>query len=602
MTKAIEDTPPRVRRFRRLIRPIVNAFVGLLNDIRARFKHRLADGFALLVIWVFYATNIVFWEMNNKRLIAFDEVGHFFDSVIVARILQSPSLLLNVPQFLAYMTAQYPMFLSLNIYPPFVYAVTSLFYFVMLPSLPLASSTSIIFLLVLILSVYGLANELLGRGIGLFAAFLVCGYPVLVGISRIYYLEFPLAAMVALTLYLLVRTRHFQNRRTVLALSVALIAGMLTKQTFPLYVSGPLAYEVLKSLRNKVAFKNLILCAAISSISVAYYFVLKPGGFGVYFAVYGAVPALRGDLYQPYSWLRVLETLTNYDMGIPLALLFGAGIFEVIRACHNRGFIVSGLILPVVLLAIVEPFYPYEPRFPAPILPLAAVASAAAFSHLNRRNQRQLLALIIVVGFVLAQYASITYSSPIFAGIYPNAPDPAYGLNPPSNQDWRISQILHEVQLDAMDRGIRRPSLVVLAESNYFFDDTLFYYYAYVGRINVTMYYNGYYSPSEGIKSVCTANYVVTRANVSPNELQGKLAQNVAEVNAFVQEHIGNFTLIGNYSLPDGSIASLLWRNPTFACPLLAGESAQGLLGSEPGIAAKDDFGHIDQMRPLCIL
>ena len=538
---------------------------------RALSRKPNAKRFEILVVgllWIFYATNLVIWENNNRRLVAFDQVGHFFNSIAIAKIMESPWILLNLSKFFMVLAAQHAMYFTFTIYPPFAYLIAGLFYLVLPSSLPVASLSNVIFLLILMFSVYGLANDLAGSRAALVTAFLVGAYPILVGLSRLYYLDFPLTAMVSLTLLLLIKTDDFRNRKIVLLLSFTLIAGMLTKQTFPLYVSGPLAYVALKSLRNKAGVNNLILCAVIASLSIGYYVFLKPGGLGMYLSVYQVEPQLRGDVAQSYPWIISLKTMAEYGTGIPLFVLFSAGVFDVLRSSRHRVFILVGLVTPIVMLAIIEPFYPYDPRFIAPILPLVALASAVLFKDLNRHSRRQVTGAIIVVIFVLAQYGSITYNEPILAGILPftESEVSTYGIYAPSAQDWRIPQILRDLRIDAVTQHLDRPSVVVLVQSSPYFDQTVFLYYAYVNDVNFQLYPNGAYSSSIGISSVCNVNYVVIRLNVNPAELQSRLAQNVAVVTKFVLSHLASFVFVGNYTLPDGTIASLLRRTSSLTC------------------------------------
>jgi len=536
--------------------------VRFIRSALQRLAVNWLDAMVLVIIWVFYASNLVIWVGSNRRMLAYDQVIHFFNSVAIAMAMSSPSVFLKFPQFLAGLSARHAAlaYTSFDIYPPFVYFVTTVVYLFGSPSLPLATLTNVIFLAVLVVSTYGLSRELLGSRAGIVAAFLVPAYPVLVGLMRTYLLDFALTGVVSLALFLLVRTQEFRDRKAVVLLSLSLVVGMLTKQTFALYVSGPLVYVLLRSWGSRVALKNIVLTAIIASIGVLWY-VIKPGGLEAWKYWYQIVPQLRGDVPVPFASLVHLEVMATFGIGIPMFMLFSAGILDIIRVSRNRVFVAIALVTPFLLLGIVQPLY-MDPRFTAPILPLVATGSSAVFMNLRWPTRPQLVGVIVVVTFVMAQYASITYDVPMLSGIYTPKGNMMILTYPPSNQDWKIPEVVHDLRADAVARGMDRASLVVLV-SHPFFEQTLFLYYAYLQDASLVVLDNGYLSPDNGMRSVCATDYVVTR---DPLELSSKFEKNIGTVAGFVESNLGNFELIARYELPDKSVASLYHRNAAVAC------------------------------------
>jgi hypothetical protein len=104
-----------------------------------------------------------------------------------------------------------------------------------------------VFLVILILSVYGVGKRVYGAKVGLLSAFLVSMTPILFNQSRLPYPDYPLAAMVALSVNWLVRVEGFRHRGYSLLLGLSFGLGMLTKQSFVVFVVPPLAYVVVKS-------------------------------------------------------------------------------------------------------------------------------------------------------------------------------------------------------------------------------------------------------------------------------------------------------------------------------------------------------------------
>ena len=122
-----------------------------------------------------------------------------------------------------------------SFYPPLVTCAAGALYF-LFPIVPLTAQAVMMgFLGVAMACVYGLGRRLSGPETGLWAAFFLGTAPFVVFSLTNFQLDLPLAAMVALALYALVRAEAFTDARWSLALGVALGLGMLTKPPFAIY-------------------------------------------------------------------------------------------------------------------------------------------------------------------------------------------------------------------------------------------------------------------------------------------------------------------------------------------------------------------------------
>lgn len=104
-----------------------------------------------------------------------------------------------------------------------------------------------VFMVILILSVYGIGKKAHSRRAGLLAAFLVSTTPILFNLSRLPYPDYALTAMVACAINWLLRVDGFRHRGYSLLFGLSLGLGMLTKQPFIIFVGPPIAYVFLKS-------------------------------------------------------------------------------------------------------------------------------------------------------------------------------------------------------------------------------------------------------------------------------------------------------------------------------------------------------------------
>ena len=104
-----------------------------------------------------------------------------------------------------------------------------------------------VFMVILILSVYGIGKKLHSKRAGLLAAFLVSTTPILFNLSRLPYPDYAMTAMVASAINWLLRVDGFRHRGYSLLFGLSLGLGMLTKQPFIIFVGPPMAYVFLTS-------------------------------------------------------------------------------------------------------------------------------------------------------------------------------------------------------------------------------------------------------------------------------------------------------------------------------------------------------------------
>jgi hypothetical protein len=148
-------------------------------------------------------------------------------------------------------------------HPPFLaIAEASMCKLLVAFSLPLSEdsvilATNALFLLVLLVSVYGIGANLYNKTAGIFAAFLASFFPMLYGHCRIMMLDFPLASMVALSFYMLFKTHNFQLRGYSIALGIASGFTMLTKESALSFIAIPFVYYLYRSFKAHFSRKTL---------------------------------------------------------------------------------------------------------------------------------------------------------------------------------------------------------------------------------------------------------------------------------------------------------------------------------------------------------
>lgn len=114
-------------------------------------------------------------------------------------------------------------------YPPLVYQLTVLFYQGAGVSHAVAIASLMPFLLILMLSMYGIGCHLAGRPAGLACGVIAGTSPAVLELSRTYFLDMPATAMLAASLCSLLYSNRFHHRGWSLLFGLAVGLGMLTK-------------------------------------------------------------------------------------------------------------------------------------------------------------------------------------------------------------------------------------------------------------------------------------------------------------------------------------------------------------------------------------
>ena len=176
------------------------------------------------------------WLANNVTLTGADKAQHMTRSLRYYQIL-SPLTLHNL----------FVTLVENPIRPSLMPITAALAYWLLGVSMDAGPMINILYLAILLSATYGLGTKLSGRVVGLLATVLVGTYPMIYAMSRLFYLELALTAMVTATLYFLVASEGFQRRGASLAFGLCLGLGLLTKRTFVVFALVPILYMVLRT-------------------------------------------------------------------------------------------------------------------------------------------------------------------------------------------------------------------------------------------------------------------------------------------------------------------------------------------------------------------
>ena len=405
--------------------------------------------------------SIILWNRADTLPPHQDEARHLLASLHYFRDLARP-----LPERLGNL-----LYARCETYPPLVYVATIPLYAVWGTGMDVAAAVNVIFTAILILSVYGIGRRLYSDAVGLTAAVLVSCYPIIVGLSRLYVLEVPEAAMVALAVYAALRTERFGKAGRSVLLGLCFGLGMLVKWHFFVFSAAPIILlltaspgRMLLSPPRKTRVMNVLL-AILAALAVAGPWYAHNYGKAMGFVLtnispgYAEAPppvfSLNSVLFFPYA-------LADTMILVPMLVLFLVGLAVACARKRASLLLLLWMAVPFLVMVFVKPKLP---RYYTPVLPAIALLTAAGISAIRTAwFRRALYALafgVSAVNFFLLTVpfppGGISLCAPIpfydsrydswfaFRACFLRSELPSYGMGPPRAERWGIEGILRDV-------------------------------------------------------------------------------------------------------------------------------------------------------------
>jgi hypothetical protein len=474
-------------------------------------------------------------------------------------------------------------------HPPLVLWLPSIFYNFS-KSVDIAIHTNIIYFSILLFSVYGIGKEHFNKNVGLLSAFLISLFPMVYGMSRQFLLDFPLAAMVALNLYFLIKTNYFKSRKYSILLGFSLGLGMLTKWSFLCFITAPFFLYVYQSnikiihntffrfkLKNDRYF-NLLLSIGFAGLVSAIWYLPNISNFlhVIRITAPGTEVVPLFGLENTFGFKSIVFYLIgsiNHIISFYFAILFIFGCF-ILKRFYNEKFKLYFIFLFSSYILFTLFFLNKEFRYLLPITPIISVIIASGLLHIKNIFIRYSLVMISVVIGLIQFYGSsfgldylpkevsfnTSLEGPIDRLIF-YTEEHRYGYNryehswtgKPNKDDWRIEDILYQINNNPKKRKEIVPKIFVIPHLEKF-QIGQFKLFAYNNNIEISLTHNNrdfntFKKEYLEYDFILTKNRDICLVNGQKN--------NLIKINYFFLSNCDNFTLIGSFSLPDSSFARL---------------------------------------------
>jgi len=195
-------------------------------------------GLGLGLLILVNSSGHLYWLSRNIVLIGRDASGHLERTAQIANLLTqiTPQTLFQALTYTDYR-------------PPALYLAAQPFYALFGHTIDSAQLTNVALMVAILLLTYALAVQIVSPVIALLATAMTAFFPILMGMSRLYYTENFLTAVLLLNLLALGKGDSFRHRGWALWWGISLGLALLVKWTAPIYMVLPTLWVLRNELR-----------------------------------------------------------------------------------------------------------------------------------------------------------------------------------------------------------------------------------------------------------------------------------------------------------------------------------------------------------------
>ncbi|MEJ2617481.1 MAG: glycosyltransferase family 39 protein, partial [Ignavibacteriaceae bacterium] len=497
-------------------------------DIKIAHKKWLIDYVLLILIVIVYGINIYYFTSVYSAPPKWDVAVHLRDSFVFYNILKDPSQIsFKVIKDIINKSDLYPLIRPSGYYPPMAPLVTSILYFIFEMSAKTAVMSNIIFLLILVFSIYKIGVLIFDRSTGLVASLLILLFPIILEHSIIYYLDLPLTAFTALAVFVLLKTDFFRNT----------------------FILGPLSYMIFKVFNSYYRksesefkpFKNIILFIFIVIITFGpYYFPILSQLLKETFK-YSHGPLSHGPGYIfSFDSMIFYFTVLWKDMITPYGfILFLSGIiFLLISKNPYQTFLLIWIIIPYLIFTFI--IQTKTPRFMMPwLIPVSLLISfsitkisSLKFLNVKLKIEKYVVVLLVLLFFISFLREDFKLRDSVIEA---------------SKGNWKLNEIISTLQKDIIRnksaaQSEKKPIYLGTIPDHYFINGQTIRYYAALKQLPLNVIKLQDYSNSADKKFVQQFDrydYILTKDK--KNIVISSFQKSIDDMDAFFYSRIKNF-------------------------------------------------------------
>jgi hypothetical protein len=344
---------------------------------------------------------------------------------------------------------------------PLIAALPAPFYLLFGRRWHAAYLVNVVCMMVLCCVLYRIASRWWNERAALFAVAIACTMPLLYGLSRWYLVEYPLVALVSVSIWLLIESVGFERRGMALWLGVACGLGMLLKVSYAAFILPAFLYFWAGSRRLRSLALTALPCLVLTLPWYAGH--LRPtiahalnAGFGTEASVYGTGPILALSTIATYLSHLVANGISQYYAALTILLILWTASRPEGRVWFRGLDRKPAAVLFFWLLPLA--FYLFgdnkDIRLIAPVLPALALLIACLLDSALPRTLPGAALAVLLLGVPAVQFFSVSFAVPYRAG------DLGYARRF-DRKPWPLDEILKVVAANSTLRPGEREMLLV---------------------------------------------------------------------------------------------------------------------------------------------
>jgi len=469
------------------------------------FKNNYAK-YIVAAVCLYFILSQVVWTFRDNTPTRWDDSWNLLESNyyykgLVGKELRSPFELDSI----------FPSFsLSRTAHPPF-FKISSLPLYIIFGFSPdIGITTNFFYYILLIWCVYTLIKELSGKNAALLGIFLISTTPLMVGLSRIYLLDFAFIAMLMAGFTFYYKSNNFEKKLYVILFAVTFGLGTLTREYYPILLIPPIILMSILRIKqwNPVRTTNLYLAILIIGLIILTWFPVHASEivYNIKYRNSGTIAVLKGQpqwnsiegiTYYPYN------TIGNYSFTYLVLFITGSLIliywFIKKISIDEKTNLLIGLFFYILYIYAVFTYFPGKDiRLVAPAFPAMSIITAVGLWKISLKQLTRLIILgfIILLGTVQINLCILGYNSFIQNVNYKQIPILS-GCNqyllPAKGDNWKIIEVMQVIKKDVENT---RPMVAIYSNTQQF-NPINFQMYSY--DLNIPIRYIGAGSDQYGI-------------------------------------------------------------------------------------------------------
>lgn len=247
---------------------------------------------------IFFIILILFIAITNYWVLSKDKLPPVHDHFVCYHYSLS---YFNLLKDFDFSILKFLLFNNINSYPPLYMLIPLPFYIFFGINSDVMAMVNVIYLIILIFSVYRIGSFIRNDYTGFFSAILVSFFPSIIGFSRITHINIALTSIVALSIYLLLKTDTFSNKKFSIIAGLLAGIGVLFSVKYPIYIIGSFLICIIFSLYGKNKKSNILL-----------YFFMAIIICGIFY-----IPAFFVNLNNPNPKIFILQHIIKNFRIIP---------------------------------------------------------------------------------------------------------------------------------------------------------------------------------------------------------------------------------------------------------------------------------------------